>query len=152
MKNIFLTLILLSPLAFGFENDQLSDEEYQATKEFEAQISAPFIINALDTLNKCVHYHIALGNVMNSFEPKITSIQGYTTEALKQKAGDYGMLAIKIEETLTWAKSKRSMRDDFLLYTEMIFIFLEEEKTLKNIEGEIMMCKNIESFLNSTFK
>jgi len=151
MKKL-LTLLLLSPLAFGFENDRLSDEEFKATKEFEAQISAPFIINALDTLDKCIHYHFALVNVMNSFDPKISSVQGYTQEALTQKATDYLMLTMRIREALTWTENERSMEDDVYLYADMIFTYLQKEETLANIEGELVMCKNIESFLNSTFK
>ena len=150
MKKILWTTLLIIPLAFALENEALSDEELQASKEFQAQISLPFVINALDSMDKCAHYHLALLNVMNAFDPKINSIQGYTTEVINQRIEDYLALIIKMRKELTWIKGKRSMKDDVLLYVEMIFTNLEKEETLKNIEAEIVMCKNIETFIKTS--
>ena len=46
-------------------------------------------------MDKCAHYHLALLNVMNAFDPKINSIQGYTTEVINQRIEDYLALIIK---------------------------------------------------------
>jgi hypothetical protein len=151
MKKL-IALLLLSPLAFAFENDVLSDKEIQASKEFKATIANSFIIDALDSLDKCANYHGALLLVMKSWlEPSIDVFQGYTNDEISKRMIDYTVLTMEIRKELTWSKNQRSFKDDVLYYSELIYTYIENEENIKVIEGEIVACKMIGSFVDNSF-